>query len=96
MNKKILFTPGIGAVEALGSITRLIAIADEIKKRQKDCIIMFRAAGREADYAASCGYEVVHGYKPKLNLQKLLKQSSNNDIKGNSSKPKFAIDSYVM
>ena len=69
--KKILFTPGIGAVEALGSITRLIAIADEIKKRQKDCSIMFRAAGREADYAASCGYEVVHGYKPKFSIDSL-------------------------
>lgn len=48
--KKILFTPGIASIEALGTITRLIAIADEIKKREKDCRIIFRAAGREADY----------------------------------------------
>lgn len=33
--KKILFTPGIASIEALGSITRLIAIADEIKKSSK-------------------------------------------------------------
>ena len=91
--KKILFSPGIASVEALGSITRLIAIADEIKKRQKDCSIMFRAAGREADYATSCGYEVVYGYKPKLDFQNMFKQSSNNDIKGNSSKSKYSIDS---
>lgn len=91
--KKILFTPGIASVEALGTITRLIAIADEIKKRQKDCSIIFRAAGREAEYAASCGYEVVQGYKPKLNIQKLLKQDSNNNIKGNSLQSKFSIDS---
>lgn len=91
--KKILFTPGIACIEALGTITRLIAIADEIKKRQKDCSIIFRAAGREADYAVSSGYEVVQGYKPKFNIQKLLQLDSNNDIKGNSSQPKFSIDS---
>lgn len=91
--KKILFTPGIAAIEALGSITRLIAIADELKKRQKDCKIIFRTAGREADYAAACGYEVVQGYKPKFDVQKLLQQGSNNDNKGNSSQPKFSISS---
>lgn len=91
--KKILFTPGIASIEALGSITRLIAIADEIKKRQRDCNIIFRTAGREADYAASCGYEVMQGYKPKFNLQKLLQQGNSNDVKGNSSKPKFSVDS---
>lgn len=91
--KKILFTPGIAAIEALGSITRLIAIADEIKKRQKDCQILFRATGREADYAASCGYEVVQGYKPKFDVQKLLQQGSNNDNKVNSSQPNFSISS---
>ena len=41
--KRILFTPGIAAIEALGSITRLIAIADEIKKQESDCDILFRA-----------------------------------------------------
>ncbi|MDR3598057.1 nucleotide disphospho-sugar-binding domain-containing protein [Clostridium sp.] len=91
--KKILFAPGIASIEALGSITRLIAIADEIKKRQKDCSIIFRAAGREADYAASCGYRVVQGYKPKFDVQKLLQYGSNNDSKGNSSQPKFSMDS---
>ncbi|MBA2886008.1 glycosyltransferase [Clostridium beijerinckii] len=91
--KKILFTPGIASIEALGTITRLIAIADEIKKRQKDCIMIFRAAGREADYAVSSGYEVIQGYKPKFNIQELLQQDSNNDIKGNLSQPKFSIDS---
>lgn len=90
--KKILFTPGIASIEALGTITRLIAIADEIKKRQKDCSIIFRASGREADYAISSGYEVVQGYKPKFNIQKLLQQDSNNDIKSNSSQPKLSID----
>ncbi|EKQ53721.1 MULTISPECIES: nucleotide disphospho-sugar-binding domain-containing protein [unclassified Clostridium] len=91
--KKILFAPGIASIEALGSITRLIAIADEIKKRQKDYSIIFRAAGREADYAASCGYEVVQGYKPKFNVQKLMQQGSNKDIKGNTSQPKLSVDS---
>ena len=33
--KKILFTPGIASIEALGTITRLIAIGDEIKKEKK-------------------------------------------------------------
>lgn len=91
--KKILFTPGIAAIEALGSITRLIAIADEIKTRQKDCNIIFRAAGKEADYTASCGYKVVQGYKPKFNMQKLLEQDSNRETKGNSAHSKFSISS---
>lgn len=90
--KKILFTPGIAAIEALGSITRLIAIADEIRKRQKDCNIIFRAAGREADYASACGYKVVQGYKPKFDIQKILQKGKGNDIKGNSSN-KFTISS---
>jgi len=91
--KKILFTPGIASIEALGSITRLIAIADEIRKKEKDCSIIFRAAGREADYAVSCGYEVVQGYKPKFDMQKFLQENVNKDIKGNSSQPKFSFSS---
>ncbi len=65
----------------------------KLKKTQKDCSIIFRAAGREADYATSCGYEVVQGYKPKFDMQKLLQQGSNKDIKGNSSQHKFSISS---
>ncbi|WP_242866323.1 hypothetical protein [Clostridium ljungdahlii] len=76
--KKILFTPGIASIEALGSITRLIAIADEIKKKQQDCSILFRAAGREADYAAACEYKVIQGYKPPI--PKLWQQKNCNTV----------------
>lgn len=89
--KKILFTPGIASVEALGSITRLIALADEIKKRDKDCTIMFRAAGREADYAESCGYKVIQGYKPKLHVQQFFQEKSHGDVKGGFEHGKFSI-----
>lgn len=74
--RKILFTPGIAAVEALGSITRLIAIADEIKKRDKNIEILFRTAGREADYARKKGYKVIEGYKPKFDFN-LMKSQKN-------------------
>ncbi len=70
--KKILFTPGIASVEALGSITRLIAIADAIKEREENCKILFRSAGREAQYAEACGYKTVEGYKPKIDFRKLM------------------------
>lgn len=89
--KKILFTPGIASIEALGSITRLIAIADEIKKRAKDCSIVFRAAGKEAKYAEACGYKVVQGYRPKLNMQQFAKKGSKNDTKTNSLKSNYSI-----
>lgn len=74
--KKILFTPGIAAVEALGSITRLVAIADEIKNRKEDCNIIFRSAGREAEYAKASGYKVVEGFKPKLDITKVIAQGN--------------------
>ncbi|WP_459481145.1 glycosyltransferase [Clostridium saccharoperbutylacetonicum] len=90
--KKILFAPGIASIEALGSITRLIAIADEIKRLQKDCSIMFRTAGREADYAEACGYKVVQGYKPEFDLQKMLQQGNNNS---RNSSNKFNISSLA-
>ena len=83
--KKILFTPGIGAVEALGGITRLIAIADEIKKIEKDCRILFRSAGREAEYAKKCGYKVISGYKPKFDIQQFVKKGGNNEKQENSA-----------
>lgn len=89
--KKILFTPGIASIEALGSITRLIAIADEITKKQQDCSIIFRAAGREADYAAACGYKVVQGYKPPM--PKLWQQKNCNTVKESSHAHKFSINS---
>lgn len=89
--KKILFTPGIASIEALGSITRLIAIADEIKKKQLDCSILFRAAGREADYAAACGYKVIQGYKPPI--PKLWQQKNYNTVKESSHAHKFSISS---
>lgn len=91
--KRILFTPGIAAIEALGSITRLIAIADEIKKQESDCDILFRASGREAKYAMSCGYKAVKGYKPQLNMQEFLSQISKNSDKKNSSYKKMYVNS---
>lgn len=91
--KRILFTPGIAAIEALGSITRLIAIADEIKKQESDCDILFRASGREAEYAMSCGYKAVKGYKPQLNMQEFLSQISKNSDKKNSSYKKMYVNS---
>jgi len=60
--KKMLFTPGISGVEALGTITRLLAVADEIRKIDSDTKIVFRAEGIEAAYAREHQYEVVGGY----------------------------------
>ncbi|URS74447.1 hypothetical protein ACI7YW_07135 [Clostridium ljungdahlii] len=92
--KKILFTPGIASIEALGSITRLIAIADEIKKKQQDCSILFRAAGREADYAAACGYKVIQGYKPPI--PKLWQQKIIILLKKVHTHINFLLAAYVM
>lgn len=89
--KKILFTPGIASVEALGSITRLIAIADEIKKLDKECDILFRAAGREAEYVEASGYKVVRGYKPKFDIQKIARQLGNKEEQENK---KFHMRSF--
>ena len=64
--KHILFSVGINAVEALGTVTRMVAIADEVKKIAPTTEILFRAAGSEADHVAKHGYAFVTGYKPPL------------------------------
>jgi len=64
--KRILFSVGINAVEALGTVTRMIAIADEVQKIAPDTEILFRAAGAEADHVAKHGYAFVTGYKPTM------------------------------
>jgi MGT family glycosyltransferase len=64
--KHILFSVGINAVEALGTVTRMVAIADEVKKIAPTTEILFRAAGSEADHVAKHGYAFVTGYKPSL------------------------------
>nr|WP_257676354.1 nucleotide disphospho-sugar-binding domain-containing protein [Clostridium felsineum] len=89
--KKILFTPGIAAIEALGTITRLVALADEIRKRREDVSILFRAAGIEADYAEACGYKVIRGYKP--HMEKIWEKENRNFIKESAPKRKFSINS---
>ncbi|MFN2298020.1 MAG: nucleotide disphospho-sugar-binding domain-containing protein [Anaerolineales bacterium] len=64
--KRILFSVGINAVEALGTVTRMVAVADEVRKISPDAKILFRAAGIEADHAAEHGYAVARGYKPDM------------------------------
>ena len=64
--KRVLFSVGINAVEALGTVTRMVAIADEVKKAAPDTEILFRAAGSEADHVAKRGYAFVTGYKPNM------------------------------
>ncbi|MBN1813466.1 MAG: glycosyl transferase [Anaerolineae bacterium] len=64
--KRVLFSVGINAVEALGTVTRMIAIADEVKKIAPATEILFRAAGSEADHVAKRGYAFVTGYKPNM------------------------------
>ncbi len=64
--KRILFSIGINAVEALGTVTRMVAIADEVRKIAPDAEILFRAAGAEADHVARHGYAFVTGYKPNM------------------------------
>jgi UDP:flavonoid glycosyltransferase YjiC (YdhE family) len=63
---RVLFSVGINAVEALGTVTRMIAIADEIRKIAPSTTILFRAAGSEADHVAKHGYDLVTGYKPNM------------------------------
>jgi hypothetical protein len=64
--KRILFTIGVNAVEALGTVTRMVAIADEVRKIAPATEILFRAAGAEADHAARHGYAFVAVYKPTM------------------------------
>ena len=63
---RVLFSVGINAVEALGTVTRMLAIADEVRKIAADTGILFRAAGSEADHVVKHGYEYVSGYKPTM------------------------------
>jgi UDP:flavonoid glycosyltransferase YjiC (YdhE family) len=64
--KRVLFSIGINAVEALGTVTRMIAIADEVRKIAPSAEVRFRAAGSEADHVAKHGYAFVTGYKPNM------------------------------
>ena len=62
--KRVLFSVGINAVEALGTVTRMVAIADEVRRIAPETDILFRAAGSEAEQAAKHGYAIVTGFKP--------------------------------
>jgi hypothetical protein len=64
--KRVLFSVGINAVEALGTVTRMIAIADEVRKIAPNTEVLFRAAGSEADHVAKHGYAFATGYKPNM------------------------------
>jgi MGT family glycosyltransferase len=64
--KRVLFSVGINAVEALGTVTRMVAVADEVRMLAPDSEILFRAAGSEADHVANRGYALVTGYKPTM------------------------------
>ncbi len=63
---RVLFSVGINAVEALGTVTRMIAIADELRKIAPDTDILFRAAGSEAEHVVGHDYTCVTGYKPNM------------------------------
>jgi UDP:flavonoid glycosyltransferase YjiC (YdhE family) len=63
---KILFTNGNGASGALGTVTRMVSIADEIYKIEPDAELFFRAAGEEKQHLSKLGYTVVDGYGPNL------------------------------
>lgn len=64
--KRIVFSVGINAVEALGTVTRMIAIADEVRRLAPKTEILFRAAGAEAEHVVQHGYDYVTGYKPPM------------------------------
>jgi UDP-N-acetylglucosamine:LPS N-acetylglucosamine transferase len=64
--KRIIFSAGINAVEALGTVTRMVAIADEVKRMEPDTAILFRSSGSEAGHIKNHGYETVDGYKPNI------------------------------
>lgn len=64
--KRILFSVGINAVEALGSVTRMVAIADEVRQMRPDLEILFRAEGSEAAHVRAHGHNTVGGYKPNV------------------------------
>lgn len=101
--KRILFTPGIAAVEALGSITRLIAIADELKKKQDNLDIVFRTAGRhfERFYNAEKASEIgcalnlkVDSFNKEELLDNCKKIMKNEDCKKALNKYSLKIKSY--
>ena len=64
--KRILFSVGINAVEALGTVTRMVAIADEIRKIKPDTEILFRSSGSEAKHVSNFGFKSVDGFKPNI------------------------------
>jgi len=57
---------GINAVEALGSVTRMVAVAREVRQISNSHDILFRSAGAEALYAEQYGFRTVTGYKPAM------------------------------
>ncbi|HEX2954404.1 MAG TPA: glycosyltransferase [Bacillota bacterium] len=63
---RILFSVGINAVEALGSVTRMVAIAKEVRKLDPETVILFRADGVEAEHVRNHGFQTVPGYKPNI------------------------------
>ncbi len=64
--QRIIFSVGIGAVEALGSVTRMIAIADHVRKINPQTEILFRASGLEAEHVKKHGFAYAGGYKPNI------------------------------
>jgi UDP:flavonoid glycosyltransferase YjiC (YdhE family) len=66
MMKRILFSVGINAVEALGTVTRMVAIANEVRKIKPDTEILFRSSGSEAEYVSNFGFNSVDGFKPNI------------------------------
>jgi hypothetical protein len=64
--KRLLFSVGINAVEALGTVTRMLAIAEEVQKIQPSSEILFRTEGFEAEHVRAHGFKTVGGYKPNI------------------------------
>lgn len=63
---KIILSVGIGAVEALGSVTRMLAVAKCIEAMEPTVEILFRAEGEEAERIEEMGYKTIGGYKPQM------------------------------
>jgi UDP:flavonoid glycosyltransferase YjiC (YdhE family) len=64
--KRIIISVGISAVEALGSVTRMVAIADHVRRINPKTKILFRAAGSEAEHVKKHGFSCRQGYKPNI------------------------------
>lgn len=63
---KVIFGVGISALDALGSVTRMLAIAQQLRKNMPDSELLFRLCEDEAHLVNIDGFKSVNGYKPGM------------------------------